>query len=54
MDFEGLWYECNDLDTNTSVEQCECEQECARFLKPLSSLNQKALNQLHMLVIQMI
>ena len=46
MDFEGLWYECNDLDTNTSVEQCECEQECARFLKPLSSLNQKALNQL--------
>ena len=36
MDFDGLWYECDDLDTNTSIEQCECEEECARYLKPIS------------------
>jgi len=28
--------DCEGCDTSTSREQCECEQECATFLQPIS------------------
>ena len=40
--FDGLWYECNSLDSRTSEDQCECEEECSRFLIPLNRLSNVA------------
>eukprot|EP01041_Mallomonas_annulata_P004546 gene4546-9019_t len=36
--FVGLWYDCEGLDTGTSKDQSECEQECASFLTSFSCL----------------
>ena len=45
-DFGGLWMDCEGCDTSTSREQCECEQECAPYLQPISSYNLKTINKL--------
>lgn len=31
-DFQELWYDDEELETNTSREQCACEKACAEFL----------------------
>ena len=37
-DFSGLWFECEDVDTPTSEDQCSCEIECSKFLNSFNSL----------------
>ena len=39
MVFEGLWYDCNEMETATSMDQCECEEECSDLLKPLAEVH---------------
>jgi hypothetical protein len=39
-------YDCNDYETATSLEQCECERDCASFLTPLERLSQKRIKEL--------
>ncbi|KAJ1396126.1 terpenoid cyclases/protein prenyltransferase alpha-alpha toroid, partial [Ochromonadaceae sp. CCMP2298] len=39
-DFGGLWYDCEDLITSTSHEQCDCERECAKFLMPMHTYSE--------------
>lgn len=38
-DFTGLWFDCASLKTSTSKEQCQCEKECASYLKPFNTTN---------------
>ena len=45
-DFGGLWMDCEGCNTSTSIEQCECEQECASFLQPISSYDLKTIKKL--------
>lgn len=35
--FDGLWFDHEDKDTQTSTEQCNCEKECSNFLAPFTS-----------------
>ena len=38
--------DCEGCDTSTSREQCECEQECASYLQPVSSYDLKTIKKL--------
>jgi protein farnesyltransferase subunit beta len=38
--------DCEGVFTETSDEQCECEQNCSRFLAPISKLKRKTLAQM--------
>ena len=31
-DFDGLWFDCENITSSTTDEQCECEKECSRLL----------------------
>lgn len=44
--FDGLWYDCNGYETATSIDQCECEQECSLHLQPLELLSRKHIRNL--------
>ena len=46
MAFDGLWYECNNYETETSEEQCECEKDCSDLLTPLDELSRKRVKEL--------
>lgn len=35
--FDGLWFDHEGRDTQTSAEQCDCEKECSNFLAPFST-----------------
>ena len=37
-DFSGLWFDCEDVDTLSSEDQCSCEIECSRFLKSFTTI----------------
>lgn len=37
-DFSGLWFDCEDVDTLSSEDQCSCEIECSRFLKSFTTV----------------
>ena len=39
--FEGLWFECDDNETESSDDQCDCERGCASFLKGFKFLPPK-------------
>jgi hypothetical protein len=45
-DFGGLWYDCEDLITPTSHEQCDCERECAKFLMPMHTYSTDVITKL--------
>lgn len=36
--FSAIWYDCEGLFTNTSEEQCSCEDECGRYLNIPASI----------------
>ena len=46
MNFEGLWYDCEGVDSSTSDEQCTCEKTCAPMLQPFSFLKKDVLKSL--------
>jgi len=45
-DFAGLWFNSENVETETSDEQCECELLCSKFLMPFDQYSASALNKL--------
>eukprot|EP01038_Epipyxis_sp_PR26KG_P005976 gene5976-8231_t len=45
-EFAGLWYECEECNTSTTVEQCSCERTCATFLRSFTTLPPDTLEKL--------